>query len=45
MGVNKYKQLDMQYQINDQVALDEEDLTRIKSYFDENDFEVAILKH
>lgn len=45
MGVNKYKQLDMEYQINDQVALDEDDLARIKGYFDENDFEVTILRH
>jgi len=33
------------YELNEQEPLSEEDLARIKSYFDEHDFEVNILRH
>ena len=45
LGVYKYAQLGWDYELNEQEPLSEEDLARIKSYFDEHDFEVNILRH
>ena len=45
LGVNKYKQLDMTYEIQEEVALSDEDLDRIKGYFDEAGFSVTVMKH
>ena len=45
LGVNKYKQLDMTYEIEEEVALSDEDLDRIKAYFEEEGFSVTVMKH
>jgi len=45
LGVYKYAQLGWDYELNEQEPLSEEDLVRIKSYFDAHDFEVNILRH
>ena len=45
LGVNKYKQLDMIYEIQEEVALSDDDLDRIKGYFDEAGFSVTVMKH
>ena len=45
LGVNKYKQLDMTYEIEEEVALNDEDLDRIKAYFEEEGFSVTVMKH
>ena len=45
LGVYKYAQLGWDYELNEQEPLSEEDLARIKSYFDAHDFEVNILRH
>lgn len=45
LGVNKYKQLGKKYEIEDEVALEDEELEIIAGYFREYDFDVNILKH
>jgi pyruvate formate lyase activating enzyme len=45
MGVNKYGQLDMEYQIEGDPSLSEEDLDRIESYIKPYDLPVAVIRH
>lgn len=45
MGVGKYKQLDAEYPIKEEVALSDADLERIKDQFKRHGFNVAIIRH
>lgn len=45
LGVNKYKQLGMKYEIEDEVALEDEELEVIAGYFKEYGLNATILKH
>jgi pyruvate formate lyase activating enzyme len=45
MGVNKYGQLDMEYQIEGDPSLSEEDLDRIEGYIKPYDLPVAVIRH
>ncbi|WP_353893511.1 choline TMA-lyase-activating enzyme [Proteinivorax hydrogeniformans] len=45
MGVNKYNQLDMDYQIKGELALSEQELDKIESLISRYDFPVSIIRH
>lgn len=45
MGVNKYGQLDMEYPIEGDPALDADDLDRIEGYIRKYDLPVAVIRH
>ncbi len=45
MGVNKYKQLDMEYQIEGDPSLSAEDLDRIEKWISGYDLPVAVIRH
>ncbi|MGL5439513.1 MAG: choline TMA-lyase-activating enzyme [Filifactoraceae bacterium] len=45
LGVNKYRQLDMEYQLHDAEPLKEDELKRIEGYFIKNGFSVTIMRH
>lgn len=45
MGVGKYKQLDAEYPIQEDVALSDADLERIEKQFKRHGFNVAIIRH
>ena len=45
MGVNKYKQLGMEYQIKGDPSLSAEDLDRIEKWISEYDLPVAVIRH
>ena len=45
MGVNKYEQLDMEYPIQGDPSLSDEELTRIESWIKDYDFPVAVIRH
>lgn len=45
LGVNKYNQLDMEYPIEGDPSLSEEDLDRIEGYLKEYDFPVTVIRH
>lgn len=45
MGVNKYNQLGMEYQIKDDPKLSNEDLARIESWIKKYDFPVSVIRH
>lgn len=45
MGVNKYKQLDMDYPIEGDPSLSEEELTQIESWINCYDFPVSVIRH
>ncbi|NQN90915.1 choline TMA-lyase-activating enzyme [Streptococcus suis] len=45
LGVNKYKQLGMEYQIEGDPSLSQYDLDRIESYILSHDFPVNVVKH
>lgn len=45
LGVNKYIQMDMEYQIDGDPSLSDEELQEIESWLKEYDFPVAVVKH
>ncbi|WP_350343925.1 choline TMA-lyase-activating enzyme [Proteinivorax tanatarense] len=45
MGVNKYKQLDKEYQIKGELALSEIELEKLESLISRYDFPVSIIRH
>ena len=45
LGVNKYNQLGMDYPIEGDPSLDEEDLDRIEGWIKEYDFPVSVIRH
>lgn len=45
MGVNKYGQLDMEYQIKEDPSLSQEDLDRIEGYIRPFDLPVSVIRH
>jgi len=45
MGVGKYRQLDMEYPIEDEVMLSEADLERIANQFKRHNISVEIVRH
>ena len=45
LGVNKYKQLDMEYPIKGEVSLNNEDLERIEGWIKKYDFPVTVVRH
>ena len=45
LGVNKYNQLGMEYPIQEDPSLSEEDLDRIEGWIKEYDFPVAVIRH
>lgn len=45
LGVNKYNQLDKEYQLEGEATLMQEDLDRIEGWFRKYDFPVTIVKH
>ncbi len=45
MGVNKYKQLGMEYQIEGDPSLSAEDLDRIEKWISEYALPVAVIRH
>ena len=45
LGVNKYKQLGIKYEIEDEVDIGDEDLEELSKCFEKYGFDVTILKH
>lgn len=45
LGVNKYKQLDMEYPMQGEFSLSEEDLDRLEKWVNEYDFPVTVVRH
>ena len=45
LGVNKYRQMDLEYQIEGDPSLTSEDLTRIEQYISKYDFPVKVIRH
>ena len=45
LGVAKYKQLDMEYQIEGDPSLSAEDLDRIEGWITKYDFPVKVIRH
>ena len=45
MGVNKYNQLGIEYQVYDDPSLSNEDLDRIESYIKEYDMPARVVRH
>lgn len=45
LGVNKYKQLDMKYPINEDVSFKDEELDQIEEFIKGYDLEVKVIRH